>query len=153
MGFPQQRPGLRRPLLIPTGANGQQGGALLPTKKEEWDHSAFICGPSLSQVSPSSELYPFPRVRALTGFHPFLSRPLPQYHSPQATSCFWASLTSSLAQGLCISGSSRQEHAFSSTCVPDSFLFLALSSICNSLSPAHPLIPCSSVLFTALATI
>lgn len=79
--------------------------------------------------------------------------PLPQYRRPQATSFLWASLTSSLGQGLCVPGSCSQEHAFLSICMPDSFLFLAISSVCNFLSRARHFILCRSVLFTALTTI
>lgn len=162
MGFPHQRPGLRRPLLIPDSrlVGIREEYCFLQRRKNGGGRSAFASGPSPSPISPASDLYPFPRAQVLTGFHLsllFLScpSPTPSSSAPQSLGhpFFWISLTSSLAQGLCVSGSSRWEHAFSSICVPASFLFLALSSICNFLSQACHFVLCCSVLFTALTTI
>lgn len=92
---------------------------------------------ALSLLAHLSQISPLPQDKSSElsqAFTPLccssavlLHAPLPQYHSPQATSFFWASLTSPLAQGLRVSGSSGQEHAFSSIHMPDSFLFLAPS--------------------------
>lgn len=66
-------------------------------------------GPSLSQISPLLSCTPSSTGHRLSrAFTPLCwssavlgHAPLPQYHSPQATSFLWASRTSSLAQGLC----------------------------------------------------
>lgn len=146
----------QKPLLIPDSNTGQwqQQGA----KDQEWGHSACTSVPSLSQISQLLSCTPSPEhklSRSLTHL-PFLTSPLqlsspagPQV--PKATSFFLTSLSSSLAQSLCVSGSSCQEHAFLSFCMAESSLFLALSSICNFLSWACHSVLCHSVLFTALS--
>lgn len=116
-----------------------------------------FCPISVSDF-PASELHPFPRAQALTLFYPsaiphqsFATLLSCRTTVPKATSFFLTSLSSSLAQSLCVSGSSCQEHAFLSFCMAESSLFLALSSICNFLSWACHSVLCHSVLFTALS--